>query len=299
MHADRAGNLSARLFRLTWEDWTLAAVTSAWVVAPKAMPFFHLYTIAAMVLTLSLGSTRGLWVALSRAGGACVVILLGAVYGPMRHLMGLEVLSMAGCGLFAGLLGERQRRAREELKRSFLDTLQVLARALSARDPYTQGHTLRTARYAVAIAREMKADAAALAAIEQAGLLHDLGKIGTPDAVLRKEGPLTAPEQNEMRRHPIIGGKILEGVAFLADAADLVRHHHEHYDGSGYPEGLSGADIPLGARILAVADALDAMTTDRPYHKAMVLSEAVREVERSAGKQFDPLVSDALKRVRL
>jgi HD-GYP domain-containing protein (c-di-GMP phosphodiesterase class II) len=102
-----------------------------------------------------------------------------------------------------------------------------------------------------------------------------------------------------MRRHPIIGGKILEGVAFLADAADLVRHHHEHYDGSGYPEGLSGADIPLGARILAVADALDAMTTDRPYHKAMVLSEAVREVERSAGKQFDPLVSDALKRVRL
>lgn len=285
------------ILRLGWEDAWLAVLTAAWLLAPASMSYFHLYTLAAMILILHLGSTRGLWAGLSRAAVACAAVAFSALYGPMRHSMTLEVLSLAGCGGLAGFLGDRQRRAREELRRSFYDTLQVLARTLAARDPYTEGHTYRTARYAVAIARQLGLDEASLAAIEQAGILHDLGKIGTPDAVLRKEGSLDEIEKEEMMRHSIVGGRILEGVDFLAPAAGLVRHHHEKYDGSGYPDGLAGEGIPLGARILAAADALDAMTTDRPYHKAVDFPAALREIERGARRQFDPGVVEALKRV--
>lgn len=298
MHLHRPQDLKVAL-RLSWQDAGLAGITVAWAVMPKAMVFFHFYTIGVMVLVLSIGVTRGLWAALSRGGVASLLVLIVAAFGPMRHLMGMEVVSMLGCGVFAGLLGESQRRSREALKRSFFDTLQVLSRALEARDPYTEGHTRRTARYAIQMADAMGVPWEAQVAIEQAGLLHDLGKIGTPDAVLGKQGALTAGEQEQMRRHPVVGGKILEGVEFLAAAANLVRHHHEHFDGSGYPDGLSGNAIPLGAKIMAVADALDAMTTDRPYHKAVTLGEAILEVERGSGGQFDPDVVSALKRACL
>lgn len=287
------------LARLSWEDGALIGATLAWMAAPKGMALFHLYTMAVMVLILSLGFSRGLSVGLARAAGACLAIILFASFGSMRHSMWMDVFSLAGCGAFAGFLGERQRRAQERLKDSFSQTLEALARALEARDPYTEGHSRRTARYAAAIAREAGLTGDAHAAIEQAGLLHDLGKIGTPDAVLRKGGPLTGEEQALMRRHSVVGAQILAGVAFLKEAATLVRHHHEHYDGTGYPDNLSGSAIPMGSRILAVADAIDAMTTDRPYRKALRLGDALAELERGSGRQFDPAVLETLKRARL
>lgn len=287
------------LQRLTWEDGTLVGVTLAWMAAPQGMTLFHIYTVAVMILILSLGFNRGLIVGLSRSAGACIAVMLFGAFSSMRHLMWMETFSLAGCGTFAGILGDRQRRAQEQLKESFRQTLELLARALEARDPYTEGHSRRTARYAAAIAREMSLNGTARVEIEQAGLLHDLGKIGTPDVVLRKEGPLSDDERATIRHHPVIGAQILSGVAFLEKAAVFVRHHHECYDGSGYPDGLSGPAVPLGSRILAVADALDAMTTDRPYRKALRLGDAMLELERGASRQFDPAVLEALKRAHL
>lgn len=276
----------------------MTALTLAWIAAPKGMVAFHLYTLGVMGFILSLGFSRGLATGLSRTMLACAAAALFAVYGPMRHMMWLELFSLASCGGFAGIMGWKQRKAQDALKHGFSQTLEVLARALEARDPYTEGHNQRTAHYAAAIAGEMRLDEAARAIITQAGLLHDLGKIGTPDAVLRKEGPLTPAERGEINRHPAAGARILKNVGFLEEAAVLVRHHHENYDGSGYPDGLAGAAIPLGARILAAADTLDAMTTDRPYRKGLSFAAAQRELERGAGGQFDPEVVEALNRAR-
>ena len=291
--------MTKEVFKLNWEDAVLAAATVVWMAAPKGMAVFHLYTVGAMVLILSLGFNRGLWAGLSRALLACTAVYLFTVYGPMRHMMWLEIFSLASCGAFAGILGWKQRKAQDALERSFYQTLETLARALEARDPYTEGHTQRTARYAAAIASEMGLNGPLLTTITRAGLLHDLGKIGTPDAVLRKEGTLTPAERGEINRHPAAGAGILKGLEFLSEAAVLVRHHHENYDGSGYPDGLAGSAIPLGARILAAADTLDAMTTDRPYRKGLSFAEAEKELERKAGSQFDPAVIVAFKRTRL
>lgn len=284
---------------LTWEDGALAALTAAWAAAPKGMAVFHAYTVGAMLFILSLGFRRGLAAGLSRTAAVCGAVFLSAMYGPMEHEMWLEILSLASCGAFSGILGWKQRKARNALEESFCQTLDALAGALEARDPYTQGHTKRTAGYADAIARQLGLDVEARTLLSRAALLHDLGKIGTPDAVLRKEGPLTPAERGEINRHPADGARILKGVDFLKAAAVLVRHHHENYDGSGYPDGLAGGAIPLGSRILAAADTLDAMTTDRPYRKGLPFSEARAELERRAGTQFDPAVVEALARVRL
>lgn len=284
------------IFSFSWEDGALSALTAAWAAAPRGMAVFHAYTVGAMLFILSLGFRRGLAAGLSRTAAVCAAVFLSALYGPMEHEMWLEILSLASCGAFSGILGWKQRKAQDALEESFCQTLDALAGALEARDPYTQGHTKRTAAYAESIAGAMGLDAETRTVLGRAALLHDLGKIGTPDAILRKEGPLTPAERGEINRHPADGARILRGVAFLRGEAELVRHHHESYDGSGYPDGLAGGAIPLGARILAAADTLDAMTTDRPYRKGLSFSEARAELERRAGAQFDPAVIEALKR---
>lgn len=184
-----------------------------------------------------------------------------------------------------------------ELRDTYDATLRALATALDTRDNETAGHAQRVTRLAVRLGQELGLDPAALQELERGAMLHDIGKIGVPDAILRKPGPLTDEEWALMRRHAAFGAAMLDGIPFLSDAVPLVRHHHERWDGRGYPDGLAGEAIPLGARIFAVADAFDAMTSERPYRRPMTLAQARAELARCAGSQFDPAVVAAHARL--
>jgi len=177
-----------------------------------------------------------------------------------------------------------------ELEHSYDYTLEALGGALDLKDAETEGHCQRVTAFTVAIAKEMGVDAAELRQIARGAFLHDIGKMGVPDGILRKPGPLTDEEREVMRRHSQIGYAVLERIPFLQEPAEIVLSHQERYDGTGYPRGLKGEEIPLGARIFAIADTLDAMISDRPYRKALALSEAKEEIKRHAGSQFDPKV---------
>jgi putative nucleotidyltransferase with HDIG domain len=192
------------------------------------------------------------------------------------------------------LLGEN-RGLLASLSRGHLQLIRGLAQAIDAKDPYTAGHTSRVAQYSVRIAGALGLDDAERREIEHGALLHDIGKIGVPDAVLSKPGPLDAEEWEAMRRHPLVACAILEGVELSATVISMVRHHHENLDGTGYPDHLSGDDLPLPARIARVADAFDAMTSDRPYRDALSLTAARAELRRNAGTQFCPEIVAAFE----
>ncbi len=177
-----------------------------------------------------------------------------------------------------------------------LATVETLAATVDAKDAYTRGHSGRVSGYAAAIAAALGLPEADIARIRQAGLLHDVGKIGVPDAILLKPGGLTDDEFAVIKQHPEIGERILRGLPFLAEILPAVRHHHERWDGGGYPDGLSGDAIPPDAAILAVADSLDAMTSSRTYRVALSVSEAIRRVREGAGAQYDPRVVVAFDR---
>lgn len=183
-----------------------------------------------------------------------------------------------------------------QLKHAHLETVQSLAAALDAKDPSTHGHSQRVADLSARIARHFKLPVASVEAVHYAGILHDIGKIGVEDGVLKKAGNLTKEDWEKIRSHPVIGADIVKNVKFLEGIGAIIRHHHERFDGTGYPDGLKGEDIPLGARIVCVADAFDAMTTERAYRKAMTVDEAVAELRRQAGRQFDPEVVDKFVR---
>ena len=177
-----------------------------------------------------------------------------------------------------------------------VELVRALHGALAAKDPSTHAHSERCAEYAGLVAKEMGLPLRQQAAVRIGALLHDIGKLAVPDEILVKPGPLTKAQWAVIRQHPLAGYYLVSQLPSLADALPAVLHHHEHYDGSGYPEGLSGEEIPLVARIVLVADAYDAMTTDRPYREAMSSEAAVEELRRNAGKQFDPQVVEALLR---
>ncbi len=180
--------------------------------------------------------------------------------------------------------------ALEQLEQSYDDTLEALGGALDLKDAETEGHCKRVTAFTIAIAKSAKVDAALLPQIARAAFLHDIGKMAIPDQILRKPGPLTAEEREVMRTHCEIGYNMVTRIPFLREAAEIVLSHQEYFDGTGYPRGLKGEQIPLGARIFAVADALDAMISDRPYRKALSISHAREEIQRCAGTQFDPAV---------
>jgi putative nucleotidyltransferase with HDIG domain len=189
-------------------------------------------------------------------------------------------------------------RLYEDLRATYMRTIKVLAQAIDARDHYTHSHSENVSRYASVIAAEMGLSAKEIETIRQACELHDLGKIGVEDSVLLKPGALTEQEWLQIRKHPAIGAQILEPLTFLNDVIDLVRQHHEHYDGRGYPEGRKGEDIHLGARIINLADAYEAMRSARSYRKIPLTREAaVAEIKKHSGTQFDPKVVDAFLRV--
>ncbi len=183
------------------------------------------------------------------------------------------------------------------LEDAYRSTLKALAAALETRDTETHGHSERVVNFSLRLGRELKLDDEQMRSLEFGSLLHDIGKIGVPDAILRKPACLTDEEWKEMREHPGLGQQILSGIDFLEGAARVVAQHHEKWDGSGYPLKLSGAAIDLKARIFAVADAFDAMTSDRVYRAGMTYERAAAELDRFAGTQFDPQVVKAFHRV--
>ena len=216
---------------------------------------------------------------------------------PMSILIA-QVHRAAGMGsvalFFIPLLMARQAFQRYvDMRASYLQTMLALSAALDAKDATTHGHSARVAELAVKAGRKLGVTLDELEILEYAGVLHDIGKIGIPDQVLNKAGMFTRAEYELMKRHPTLGSEIIKGIKLLEQGKDWIKHHHERYDGSGYPDGLVGEDIPLGARILAAADAFDAMTSARPYKEAYSWDMARSELLRCSGTQFDPQVVKA------
>ncbi len=200
------------------------------------------------------------------------------------------------------LLIESRRQATEiefayaELETTYDRTLAALMSALDARDSETEGHSARVSQLAARLGKEMALDIHQLKALERGALLHDISKIGISDSVLHKPGQLNDAEWETMRLHPDIGAYIVEDIPFLQDTLPVIRYHQERWDGSGYPIGLRGKDIPLVARIFAVADAFDALTTDRPYREKISSEEALAFLREQAGTLFDPEVVSAFEK---
>jgi putative nucleotidyltransferase with HDIG domain len=201
------------------------------------------------------------------------------------------------------LLVESQQQAEaieaayEELEFTYDRTLAALMSALDARDRETEGHSTRVSELACLLGAELGLDAAALKALERGSLLHDIGKIGISDTILHKPAPLTPDEWKIMRLHPDIGARIIEDIPFLQETLPIIRYHQERWDGSGYPVGLSGKDIPLNARVFAIADAFDALISDRPYRQRIPVSEAIAYIREQAGILFDPEIVSAFERM--
>ncbi len=182
------------------------------------------------------------------------------------------------------------QQAYRVLKKAHLDSVKVLAEAIDAKDPYTRGHSDRVTKMSLKVAFKFGFSEDRQENLEYGALLHDIGKIGIKDEVLQKPSALNSEEYEYIQEHPLIGAKIVEGLDFFKDKILVIRHHHEHFDGSGYPDGLAGEAIPLEARIVAVPDAFDAMTSARPHRGMMPLQDVLMELEKCKGTQFDPKV---------
>jgi putative two-component system response regulator len=180
------------------------------------------------------------------------------------------------------------QQAYRTLKKAYFDSVKVLAEAIDAKDTYTRGHSDRVRRMSLQIAISLGFTEERMEVLEYGALLHDIGKIGIKDEILSKPGPLSPEEYQTIQQHPLIGVKIVEGIEFFKDKIPMIRSHHEHFDGRGYPDGLAREAIPLEARIIAVPDAFDAMVSLRPHRTAMSLEDILLEMEKYKGKQFDP-----------
>lgn len=179
----------------------------------------------------------------------------------------------------------------EELERAYLDTIGILRQTVEAKDPYTRGHSDRVSEYSVLIGKKLGLDEKTLHILKIGGLFHDIGKIGIPDSILLKESKLSDEEYSQIKNHPMIGVHMLGDAAIFTDILPIVKHHHERYDGRGYPSQLVGEDIPYVARIAAVADTFDAMTSKRSYRDSLPIDVVRAEIERCSGTQFDPNIA--------
>ncbi|MGW4891249.1 HD-GYP domain-containing protein [Kitasatospora sp. NPDC004240] len=236
------------------------------------------------VLLRGLRAVLGLPVLVHAAGGLMVAVLWQGPYGAFAALLALLPLSISAW-VFAQ--GHRERDAHRA-------TVQALVQAVEIKDSYTRGHSERVGKAAVLIARQLGMEAERLRTLEYAGILHDVGKLGVATELLRRNGPLSEAERRAVEVHPVHGYELVRGIAFLGEAHAGILHHHERMDGRGYPSGLAGERIPEFARIISVADAFDSMTSTRSYRRGRPVTEAVAELERCSGSQFDPVMVRAL-----
>lgn len=191
-----------------------------------------------------------------------------------------------------GQINEELKEKNEELEKAYLDTIGILRQTVEAKDTYTRGHSDRVSEYSILIGKKLGLDENTIHILKIGGLFHDIGKIGIPDSILLKETKLDDEEYSQIKNHPSIGAHILGDVSMFQDIIPIVLHHHEKYDGHGYPSQLKGDDIPLVARIAAVADTFDAMTSKRSYRNSLPLEDVIAEIERCKGTQFDPNIAD-------
>ena len=301
-----------RLFRSTVLLMLVAAAVPATVLAVLLLREAHAtvsWRAAAVAGLTALGVALPLsaWLArrVSRPISACVRGALDIARGHFGRQVTVTVRNEVGelAYTFNHMSRElasydrENRRLIAALEAGYLATLRSLASAIDAKDPSTRGHSERVAELAVAVGEELGLDEGARKALAYGGLLHDVGKIGIPEAILHKSEALAPDELQQMRAHPVIGAEILRGVAFLEAAAPAVRSHHERWDGAGYPDRLAGQAIPHVARIVNAVDTFDACTTERPYQPVLPLEDAVEVLVRLRGTQIDPVVCDALVRV--
>lgn len=278
---------------------SLAAIYLLVVVRNKSMSASAIYLTAAMVVMtmVSVGHVAGQWgsgVSVDHTEDYAQVLFIPLVTYAMYSIHARSIAARAARSeRNVERLGERLSDSLNELGESRLGMLQALSTAVDARDHYTALHSIHVADYACAIGKRLGLTDQ-IDVLEQAGLLHDIGKIGIPDTVLLKPAQLDDSEYETIKTHVESSARILESSPFLSEIIPLVLHHHERWDGRGYPRGLSAEEIPLGARILAVADAFDAMTTDRPYRAALDAAKARRVLVQERGTQFDPNVVDVL-----
>lgn len=291
---------AAGVYRYLWTTSVLEALGLAVgiVLLPAAVVQLSL---TLLMMVIYAGYFYGRWQAISFmvcavAASATAVAIATPPDPSMSMFTAAVIVPLAGVTLMAGVFVAVVRRGRDGVERRARIVATVgLAHALDLRDAYTADHSDTVAAYAAAMASELGLSRSHVERVRLAGLLHDVGKIGIPDAVLLKPGALTDDEWAQMRRHPELGAQMLDSTT-LRDVRRWVLAHHERPDGRGYPEGLRGSDIPLEARILSVADAFEAMTSDRVYRAAMPVEDAVAELHRCAGTQFDPDVVAALVR---
>lgn len=225
---------------------------------------------------------------------------------PMGFLMAIVYVEVGIIGILLFflplLLARRSFELYTKMRKVYLDTIRALAAAIDAKDPYTKGHSERVAEMSLALAQELNLSDKDIENIEYTALLHDIGKIGIADNILGKNSSLTNKEFDKIKEHTVMGAKIIEPVDFLKNSYEAIYHHHERYNGDGYPDGIKEKKIPLSARIIAVADAYDAMGSDRPYRKKLSHNKILKELKEQSGQQFDPEVIKAflsvLKRKR-
>jgi len=263
----------------------------------KNMFYLHIIAISLMVVMLVKCYYRGISSGLFWLGLSVLLFVIPMFKDSIVSSNELsEILLILVPSITVGLLAEKQRRYIKQLKETYIATLKALAEVTDARDSYTQGHSERVARYAVLIAKEMLLVERQIYYLEQAALLHDIGKIAVSDSVLHKTDSLNEEEWVIMKKHPEYSQRIISNLNFLSEALPAILYHHKRFDNKGYPFDKPEGEIPVTAGILAVADAFDAMTTDRPYRNRLSTEQALKELEKYSGTQFDPEVVKTFKK---
>jgi len=284
--AQRSREKTLEVARIT--DLTREAKIFATVAVFFALALGYLFAVGITAPIYSLAETtraisRGEFHERAPVRGAAEISELAATFNKMADDIGQYV--------------EQLKQAAEENRELFVGSIRMIAAAIDEKDPYTRGHSARVAKFSSIIGEQMGLNAEEVDRLRISALLHDVGKIGVDDRVLKKPGALTAEEFELMKQHPVKGANIMRPVAQLKEMLPGIELHHEHIDGRGYPYGLKRDQIPMVARIIAVADTLDAMTTNRPYQSAMDLNFALSRIRQLTGTKFDPEVVDALEAV--